>query len=164
MDPDTDSMASGRSVLRMKFPPATPAGQGCHCTSCGESVWPMPMSPLATRISVVSSLAFCSGGGAGGFSERPASRAATPPAARATPNTTIRAAFITHHFLRNMTTGRPPAHHMAADAADRSGFQQLKVKVWLRTGIQIELMFCCSTDKRDWTRVESIQAPNTFIH
>ena len=35
------------------------------------------------------------------------------------------------------------ANHMAADAAAYTGFKQLKVKAWLRSGIQIELILCC---------------------
>jgi hypothetical protein len=33
---------------------------------------------------------------------------------------------------------------MAASAAACTGFQQLKVKVWLSSGIQIELIFSCA--------------------
>src|SRR5262245_49657329 len=45
-------------------------------------------------------------------------------------------------------TRRPyrPRNAPAANAAACTGFQQLKVKVWLRSGIQIALMFCCSAN------------------
>src|SRR6185437_5761136 len=118
----------------MKFAPAEPAGQDCHCTSLGESAWPIAMSDFATRISTVAI-----GGGAavltsGGFSERPASMAATPPAARATVSTTMRAAFILFTLYVTGRSDRSP-NHMAACATACTGFHQLKVKVWLRRGI-----------------------------
>src|SRR5580698_6110197 len=59
--------------------------------------------------------------------------AATPPAARATPRTTRRAAFITLHFPHDNTAGR----------AVIAGFEQLNVKAWLMRRIQSELMYCC---------------------
>ena len=58
-----------------------------------RNVWPLGISAFATRISTVSDFG-ASTLGAGGFSDRPASMAATPPAAMATVSTTIRAAFI----------------------------------------------------------------------
>ncbi len=87
-------MALGRSVLRMKFPVAAVAGHACHCMSPGDIAWPMGMSDLATRTSTVAIWGAGAALTSGGFSERPASMAATPPAAMATVSTTRRAAFI----------------------------------------------------------------------
>jgi Protein of unknown function (DUF2924) len=49
------------------------------------------------------------------------------------------------------TAGWAAQNHVA-DAAARIGFQQLKVKVWLRSGIQIELMFSCGTNAANFAR------------
>src|ERR1035441_8935894 len=76
------------------LPVAALAGHSCHCTSPGETVWPMPISDLATRTSTVAIWTAGAVLTSGGFSERPASMAATPPAATATVSTTRRAAFI----------------------------------------------------------------------
>ena len=84
--------------------PADAVGHICHFRSSGATAWPVPMSFWATRTSTVSSWA--TGAGAGGFSsDPPASRAARPPAAIATPSTTRRAAFITLHFRHDATAG-----------------------------------------------------------
>src|ERR1019366_4039280 len=109
MDPDSVSMALGRSDLRMKFPVAALAGHSCHCTSPGETVWPMPISDLATRTSTVAIWTAGAVFTSGGFSERPASMAATPPAAIATVSTTRRAAFI--YSLLQYARDRSPTPH-----------------------------------------------------
>src|SRR6476659_8215123 len=78
-----------------------------------------------------------------GSSERPASMAATPPAARAMTSTRIRAGFITLHFPQ--ITLRPN-RCATADTTPRPTrgracrFQQLNVKAWLMRRIQIELI------------------------
>ena len=41
IEPDSFSMALGRSLLRMKLPVAALAGQSCHCTSPGDTVLPI---------------------------------------------------------------------------------------------------------------------------
>src|SRR5581483_8272057 len=107
-------IAFGRSLLRMKLPVAAPAGQGCHCTSLAVSGVPMPMSDFATRISTVSGLA-AAGLVSGGFSDRPASKAATPPAPRAMTRTARRAAFILDSQAHN--AAESAARHVAAHAA-----------------------------------------------
>ncbi len=61
------------------------------------------------------------------------SMAATPPAAMATVSTTTRAAFIRSLSRHGGRSGR--LNHMAAHSAARTGFHQLKVKVWLSSGI-----------------------------
>src|SRR5262245_55473515 len=74
----------------------------------------MPISPLAISTSVVSSWA--TGAGASGFlsSSLLTRNAAAPPAARATPSTIIRAAFITLHSLcygtQRLIQGPPVTH------------------------------------------------------
>jgi hypothetical protein len=54
--------------------------------------------------------------------------------------------------LTMTAAGWAAQNHVAADAAVRTGFQQLKVKVWLRSGIQIELMFSCGTNAANFAR------------
>src|SRR5450755_347592 len=111
MDPDSVSMALGRSDLRMKFPVAALAGHSCHCTSPGETVWPMLISALATRTSTVAIWITGAVFTCGGFSERPASMAATPPAATATVSTTRRAAFIRFTLTVAWRPARPRNRH-----------------------------------------------------
>ena len=86
-------VASGRSLRRMKVLLAVAAGQVCHCRSSGLTVWPRPMSDLATRTSTVCS---CATGSAGrGLLSDPLARyAATPPALSAMVRTTMRAVYI----------------------------------------------------------------------
>src|SRR5438874_188044 len=75
---------------------------------------------------------------AGGASDRPASRAAMPPAAMAMIRTMMRAGFMTLHFpqitLRSgrcatLTDCRP------GTVAGHARFEQLNVKAWLMAGI-----------------------------
>ena len=65
-------VASGRSLRRMKVLLALAAGQVCHCMSSGVTVWPRPMSALATRTSTVCSCA--TGAAGGGLSSDPLAR------------------------------------------------------------------------------------------
>src|SRR5580700_9010674 len=91
------------------------------------------------------------GGGGGGASRWPLAKyAAIPPAARATPSTTSRAAFITLHFPHDATTA----------AAVIAGFDQLNVKAWLMTRIQIALIFCCCSGLNSGRRYR----PSVVIH
>ena len=92
MSSDSCSIACGLSVLRMKFAPAALAGHACHCTPDGVIFWPMEMSDLATKMSTVAT--FGASLTTTGFSDRPASMAATPPAPIAMVKTTIREAFM----------------------------------------------------------------------
>src|SRR5208282_5501335 len=98
MAPTKSLMASGRSVFLMKVALAEAAGQVSQPMSPAPTTWPVLRSVLATSTSTVAS------GGGGGTAlgasgcRRPfASMAAAPPAARATPSTIRRAAFITLH-------------------------------------------------------------------
>src|SRR6185437_653631 len=67
------------------------------------------MSDLATRTSTVSGLTAATGLTSGAF-ERPASKAATPPAPRAMSRTTRRAAFIRCNSQAHRAAGRPRHH------------------------------------------------------
>ena len=62
IEPVISLVASGRSLRRMKVSLAVAAGQVCHSMSLGVTVWPRPMSALATRTSTVCS---CATGSAG---------------------------------------------------------------------------------------------------
>ena len=131
MAPTKSLIASGRSVFLMKVALAEAAGQVCQPMSPAPTTWPVLRSVLATSTSTVAS------GGGGGTAlgasgcRRPlASMAATPPAARATPSTIRRAAFITLHVPNDATAG----------TAVNSGFHQLNVKAWLMRSIQIALI------------------------
>ena len=57
IEPASCSMASGRSLLRMKLAPADAAGHICQRKSLGATVLPVPISLLATSTSTVSSCA-----------------------------------------------------------------------------------------------------------
>src|ERR1700732_1836443 len=95
-------VASGRSLRRMKVLLVDAAGQLCHCISLGVTVWPRPMSDLATSTSTVCSCATGSVGG-GLLSDPLARYAATPPSQRAMVRTTMRAIFIRYLLLRRDT-------------------------------------------------------------
>ena len=101
IEPITPFMPSPLS-RRMKLLLAVAAGQVCHCRSSGFTVWPRPMSDLATRTSTVGNWA--TGCGAARAVSVPRARyAATPPAPSAMVRTTIRAVFIRYATL---TPGR----------------------------------------------------------
>jgi hypothetical protein len=57
IEPANWLVASGRSLRRMNVLLEVDAGQVCHCMSSGLTVWPRPMSDLATRTSTVSNCA-----------------------------------------------------------------------------------------------------------
>ncbi|MBA7640734.1 hypothetical protein ES703_48405 [subsurface metagenome] len=89
-------VASGRSERLMKLPLALAVGQVCHCRSSGLTVWPSPISFLATRTSTVGS---CATGAGAGLSDDPLARyAAMPPATTATARTAMRAGVIRFTF------------------------------------------------------------------
>jgi len=100
-------VASGRSLRRMKVLLADDAGQVCHCSSFWVTVWPRPISDLATSTSTVCSCATGSAGG-GLLSDPLARYAATPPAPTAMVRTTMRAVFIRFTFHITLATLPPP--------------------------------------------------------
>ena len=63
IEPVISLVASGRSLRRMKELLAAAAGQVCHIMSLGVTVWPRPISALATRTSTICSCATGSVGG-----------------------------------------------------------------------------------------------------
>ena len=108
-----DELLDGVGPIRLPDEAArSPAavGQICQPMSLAPINWPLPRSDLATSTSTVSS------GGGGGALAAPAlaalplaSKAATPPAARATPSTMRRAAFITLHFPHDADGAERPS-------------------------------------------------------
>src|SRR5437879_1112973 len=100
--------------------------------SPGDNARAIGTSPLAIKTSMVSAWT-TSGLTSGGFSDRPASIAATPPAAMATVRTTTRAAFIRSLSQYGQPYRPPKAHGGQSDRLH--GFHQLKVKVWLTSRI-----------------------------
>src|SRR5580704_5365913 len=127
--------ASGRSGFLMKLLLAVADGQVCQAMSSGLTVWPRPMSDLATSTSTVGNCATGSAG-AGLVSFAPlASQAATPPALSAMPRTMIRAVFIRFYSSAPLlNTGQGDTQrNPAADAAsvvsisERTGNKRVKV-------------------------------------
>ena len=57
IEPTMSFMASALSLRRMRVLLAVAAGQVCHCRSSAFTVWPRPMSDLATRTSAVGNCA-----------------------------------------------------------------------------------------------------------
>ena len=106
IEPVSSSIAFARSVFLMKVGPAATSGHICQERSAALTAVPMGISPFATSTSTVSS--WVTGlGGSGSFRSPPASRAARPPAARAIPRTTRRAAFIRFTFQVTRRPGWP---------------------------------------------------------
>src|SRR6266850_7700313 len=93
-------MASGVPLLRMNCELADSAGHVCQRRSWLDTVLPSPMSLPAMRTSTVSICATGAGAG-GGASDRPASKAAMPPAAIAMIRTMMRAGFMTLTFHKS---------------------------------------------------------------
>ena len=130
IEPASCWMASGRSLLRMKFGPAAAAGQTCHWMSFGDTTWPMPISALATRTSTVS--IWATGCGAAAAACPPAaSRAARPPAA--TQRRAQQYARLSYASLSTMTRCR------AGPRPSMRGFHQRNVNPWLMRRIQMRV-------------------------
>ena len=127
------STAFGRSVLRMKLPLAVVAGQACQKTSAGVTTWPREMSDFATRISTVSNFGTSTLGAGGGI--RPASQHGGN-ATCCYSDSQHNDACGFHTLTLTMTwrqLGREKSQRRRCGRLH--GFHQLKVKVWLRSGI-----------------------------
>src|SRR5262249_31116162 len=149
--------------------PAAAVGQVCQRSSRSEIAVPRPMSEFAIRTSVVSSCAMGAGAGGGGGSDRPASNAAIPPATTAMINTMIRAGFIL--ILPTITPQPDTVSHLPHLPRPLRGrahaqFQQLNVKAWLTSGIQMTLIIRCfaRSGSRDASAAARSHVPIAVIH